>query len=39
MRLDIVTIFPDYFAPLGLSLVGPPGSDRSLVALAQRIVG
>jgi amidase len=25
-------------APLGLSLVGPPGSDRSLVALAQRIV-
>ena len=22
MRLDIVTIFPDYFAPLGLSLVG-----------------
>jgi amidase len=24
-------------APLGLSLVGPPGSDRSLVALAQRI--
>jgi amidase len=26
-------------APLGLSLVGPPGSDHSLVALAQRIVG
>ncbi len=26
-------------APLGLSLVGPPGSDRGLVALAQRIVG
>ena len=26
-------------APLGLSLVGPPGSDRSLVALAQRIAG
>jgi len=26
-------------APLGLSLIGPPGSDRSLVALAQRIVG
>jgi amidase len=26
-------------APLGLSLVGPPGSDRSLVALAQRIGG
>ena len=25
-------------APLGLSLVGPPGSDRSLVALAQRIL-
>jgi amidase len=24
-------------APLGLSLLGPPGSDRSLVALAQRI--
>ncbi len=23
-------------APLGLSLIGPPGSDRSLVALAQR---
>ncbi|MDR1387225.1 MAG: tRNA (guanosine(37)-N1)-methyltransferase TrmD [Propionibacteriaceae bacterium] len=22
MRLDLVTIFPDYFAPLGLSLVG-----------------
>ncbi|AQP46599.1 tRNA (guanosine(37)-N1)-methyltransferase TrmD [Tessaracoccus aquimaris] len=22
MRLDVVTIFPDYFAPLGLSLVG-----------------
>ena len=26
-------------APLGLSLIGPPGTDRSLVALAQRIVG
>ena len=26
-------------APLDLSLVGPPGSDRSLVALAQRIAG
>jgi amidase len=26
-------------APLGLSLIGPLGSDRSLVALAQRIVG
>jgi amidase len=26
-------------APLGLSLVGPPGSDRSLVALAQRVAG
>lgn len=26
-------------APLGLSLVGPPGSDRGLVALAQRVVG
>lgn len=26
-------------APLGLSLIGPPGSDRGLVALAQRIVG
>ena len=26
-------------APLGLSLVGPPGSDRSLVALAQRMAG
>jgi amidase len=25
-------------APLGLSLIGPPGTDRSLVALAQRIV-
>jgi amidase len=24
-------------APLGLSLLGPPGSDRSLVALAERI--
>jgi amidase len=24
-------------APLGLSLLGPAGSDRSLVALAQRI--
>jgi amidase len=24
-------------APLGLSLVGPPGSDRSLVALAERV--
>ena len=22
MRLDVITIFPDYFAPLGLSLVG-----------------
>ena len=22
MRLDVVTIFPDYFSPLGLSLVG-----------------
>ena len=26
-------------APLGISLLGPAGSDRSLVALAQRIVG
>jgi amidase len=26
-------------APLGLSLVGPPGSDRSLVRLAERIAG
>ena len=26
-------------APLGLSLVGPSGSDRGLVTLAQRIVG
>jgi amidase len=26
-------------APLGLSLLGPPGSDRSLVALAERIAG
>lgn len=25
-------------APLGLSLVGPPGSDRSLIALAQRVL-
>ncbi|MDP3829374.1 MAG: amidase, partial [Polaromonas sp.] len=25
-------------APLGLSLLGPAGSDRSLVALAQRIL-
>ena len=25
-------------APLGLSLLGPPGSDRSLVRLAERIV-
>jgi amidase len=25
-------------APLGISLLGPPGSDRSLVALAERIV-
>jgi amidase len=24
-------------APLGLSLLGPPGSDRSLVALAERM--
>jgi amidase len=26
-------------APLGISLLGPPGSDRSLVALAERIAG
>lgn len=26
-------------APLGLSLLGPPGSDRSLVRLAERIAG
>lgn len=26
-------------APLGLSIIGPAGSDRSLVALAQRIAG
>lgn len=26
-------------APLGISLLGPAGSDRSLIALAQRIVG
>ncbi len=26
-------------APLGLSLVGPPGSDRSLVALADTVLG
>jgi amidase len=26
-------------APLGLSLMGPAGSDASLVRLAQRIVG
>ena len=26
-------------APLGLSLVGPAGSDRSLVALAQGLAG
>jgi len=26
-------------APLGLSLVGPAGSDRSLVAMAERLVG
>jgi amidase len=26
-------------APLGISLLGPAGSDRSLVALAQRIAG
>ena len=26
-------------APLGLSLIGPAGSDRSLVALAQAIGG
>ena len=26
-------------APLGISLLGPPGSDRSLVALAERITG
>jgi amidase len=26
-------------APLGISLLGPAGSDRSLVALAQRITG
>ena len=26
-------------APLGLSLLGPAGSDRSLVRLAERIVG
>jgi amidase len=25
-------------APMGLSLLGPPGSDRSLVALAQRVM-
>jgi amidase len=24
-------------APLGISLLGPPGSDRSLIALAERI--
>jgi amidase len=26
-------------APLGISLLGPAGSDRSLVRLAERIVG
>ena len=33
MRLDVVTIFPEYFAPLGLSLVGKAISS-GLVALA-----
>jgi len=26
-------------APLGISLLGPPGSDRSLVFMAERIAG
>ena len=30
MRIDIVTIFPDYFAPLGLSLLGKAG-ERGLI--------
>ncbi|MDR1078389.1 MAG: tRNA (guanosine(37)-N1)-methyltransferase TrmD [Propionibacteriaceae bacterium] len=33
MRLDLVTIFPDYFAPLGLSLVGK-AIEAGLVELA-----
>ncbi len=27
MRIDVVTIFPDYFAPLGLSLIGKARAD------------
>lgn len=30
MRIDIVTIFPDYFAPLGLSLMGKAQEDGLL---------
>ncbi len=28
MRIDLVSIFPDYFAPLQLSLVGQGVRDR-----------
>jgi len=30
MRLDLITIFPDYFAPLGLSLIGKAIADGLL---------
>ena len=33
MRIDVVTIFPDYFAPLTLSLIGK-AQDRSLLDVA-----
>lgn len=32
MKIDVVTIFPDYFAPLSLSLLGK-AQDRSLLAI------
>ncbi len=30
MRVDVLTIFPDYLAPLGLSLIGKAASEGRL---------
>ena len=33
MRIDIITIFPEYFGPLGVSLIGK-AADRGDITLA-----
>ena len=40
MRFDVITIFPDYFAPLQLSLIGRAIADglRNAVGLRQEDV-